>query len=52
MVSLNTLVRAVGNPVHSLYNGFVVDVDGTTATQWTAGWVDGLIETAPHPPHP
>ncbi|MEU4345264.1 cutinase family protein [Nocardia sp. NPDC023852] len=52
VVSVNTLVRAVGNPVHSLYNGFVVDADGTTATQWTANWADSLIETAPHPAHP
>ncbi|WP_227978887.1 cutinase family protein [Nocardia spumae] len=50
--SLMTLVHAVGNPVHSLYNTFVVDQDGTTATQWTVGWAEGLINDAPHPPHP
>ncbi|MGW4720111.1 cutinase family protein [Nocardia sp. NPDC004260] len=49
--SVNTLVRAAGNPVHTLYNSFVVDGDGNTATQWTANWAAGLIETAPHPAH-
>ncbi|WP_051161309.1 cutinase family protein [Nocardia brevicatena] len=49
--SLGTLVQAVGNPIHSLYNGFVVDSNGTTATQWAADWAAGLIESAPHPPH-
>ncbi|QLY31170.1 cutinase family protein [Nocardia huaxiensis] len=49
--SIGTLVKAVGNPVHSLYNGFVVDDNGTTATQWTVGWATGLIENAPHPAH-
>lgn len=49
--SVGTLVRAAGNPVHSLYNGFVVDENGTTATQWTVNWIDGLIENAPHPAH-
>ncbi|MEV6068436.1 cutinase family protein [Nocardia sp. NPDC052001] len=49
--SVGTLVKAAGNPVHSLYNGFVVDDNGTTATQWTVNWADGLIENAPHPAH-
>ncbi|MBF6136015.1 cutinase family protein [Nocardia otitidiscaviarum] len=49
--SVGTLVRAAGNPVHSLYNGYVVDDSGTTATQWTVNWAAGLIEGAPHPPH-
>ncbi len=48
---LGTLMRAVGNPVHSLYNTFEVDSDGTTATEWTAAWAEGLITDAPHPPH-
>ncbi|GAA5047237.1 cutinase family protein [Nocardia callitridis] len=50
--SVGQLVQAVGNPVHALYNGFVVDADGTTATQWTTNWVEGVIEGAPHPAHP
>ncbi|MFJ1458926.1 cutinase family protein [Nocardia sp. N2S4-5] len=49
--SLMTLVRAVGNPVHALYNTFQVDENGTTATQWTANWAADLIEGAPYPPH-
>lgn len=49
--SLGTLVQAMGNPVHNLYNGFVVDSEGTTATQWTLGWANGLVQDAPHPPH-
>ncbi|MEV6771005.1 cutinase family protein [Nocardia sp. NPDC051030] len=49
--SLNVLVKAAGNPVHSLYNGFKVQDDGTTATQWTVNWASGLIDNAPHPAH-
>lgn len=49
--SLMTLVHAVGNPVHSLYNTFQVDDQGTTATQWAAAWAEGLIKDAPHPAH-
>ncbi|MFC3963887.1 cutinase family protein [Nocardia jiangsuensis] len=51
MGSVLTLTRAVGNPVHSLYNGYVVDDSGTTATGWTVNWAAGLIEGAPRPPH-
>ncbi|MFJ4656169.1 cutinase family protein [Nocardia sp. NPDC088792] len=51
MGSLNTLVRAAGNPVHSLYNGDRVESDGTTATEWTVNWAAGLIQNAPHPAH-
>ncbi|MFF3568193.1 cutinase family protein [Nocardia jiangxiensis] len=47
-----TLVRAAGNPIHSLYNSFVVDAsERTTATQWTAGWAEGLVKGAPYPKH-
>ncbi|OQS14219.1 cutinase [Nocardia donostiensis] len=49
--SLATLVQAAGNPVHSLYHGFVVDPNGTTATGWTVDWANGLVAGAPHPPH-
>nr|WP_232541999.1 cutinase family protein [Nocardia bovistercoris] len=49
--SVLTLVRAVGNPVHALYNGFVVDGNGTTSTAWMAAWAADLIEAAPHPAH-
>ncbi|MDJ0394291.1 cutinase family protein [Rhodococcus sp. G-MC3] len=49
--SIGILVGAAGNPVHASYNSFVVDDAGTTATQWTAGWAAGLIESAPVIPH-
>nr|WP_036568617.1 cutinase family protein [Nocardia sp. BMG51109] len=49
--SVLSLVRAVGNPVHALYNTFQVDENGTTATQWTANWAAELIDHAPRPPH-
>ncbi|MEU1953610.1 cutinase family protein [Nocardia rhamnosiphila] len=49
--SIGTLAQAVGNPVHSLYHNFVVDPDGTTATQWAADWAVGLVGSAPSPPH-
>lgn len=49
--SVMTLVHAAGNPVHSLYNSFVVGDDGVTATQWTSNWAAGLVANAPHPAH-
>ncbi|MGW0250754.1 cutinase family protein [Nocardia goodfellowii] len=50
--SVLTLVRAAGNPIHSLYNGYVVDpATGATATQWTVNWATQLVNNAPHPPH-
>ncbi len=49
--SVLSLVRAAGNPVHALYNTYVVDENGTTATRWTVGWASGLIRDAPAPPH-
>nr|WP_239003741.1 cutinase family protein [Nocardia panacis] len=49
--SVLRLVQAAGNPVHAMYNSYRVDENGTTATQWTAKWAEGLIEGAPHPKH-
>ncbi len=49
--SIGILVGAAGNPVHASYNSFVVDDAGTTTTQWTAAWAEGLIEAAPVIPH-
>ncbi|WP_067532017.1 cutinase family protein [Nocardia crassostreae] len=51
MSSIGILVRAAGNPVHSLYNSSTVDGNGTTATQWTVDWATGLVNNAPHPAH-
>jgi hypothetical protein len=50
--TLETLSGGAGQPVHALYNTpeFWV-LDGKTATQWTAGWAQGLIDNAPHPSH-
>src|SRR5262249_790204 len=52
MGSVLSLVRAAGNPLHSLYNGYAVYGNGTSATEWTVNWAAGLIDGAPHPPHP
>jgi hypothetical protein len=49
--SVLSLVRAAGNPVHAMYNTFVVDDKGTTTTQWTTLWAEGIISDAPHPAH-
>ncbi|MBJ8346245.1 cutinase family protein [Antrihabitans sp. YC2-6] len=49
--SAMTLVASIGNPVHMLYNDFIVE-PGVTATQWTANWAAGLVNGAPHPAHP
>ncbi|MFH5208548.1 cutinase family protein [Antrihabitans sp. NCIMB 15449] len=49
--SLAALAGAAGNPVHTLYNGFVVDPAGTTATQWTTQWAIDLVNNAPKPAH-
>jgi hypothetical protein len=50
--TLETLSGAAGRPVHAMYNtpDFWV-LDGKTATQWTLGWTQGVVENAPHPPH-
>lgn len=50
--TLETLSGGAGQPVHALYNtpDFWV-LDGQTATQWTRGWAQGLVDNAPHPKH-
>ncbi|QNG20916.1 cutinase family protein [Rhodococcus triatomae] len=45
------LLEYNNNPVHALYNTFVVDDSGATSTQWTASWLGDKIDAAPHPPH-
>lgn len=45
------LLEYFNNPVHAMYNSFVVDDAGTTATQWITNWAVEKIETAPRPPH-
>ncbi|QBJ96693.1 cutinase family protein [Rhodococcus sp. ABRD24] len=49
--SATRLGEYYNNPVHALYNSFVVDGNGTTATQWITGWATGKIESAPTPAH-
>jgi hypothetical protein len=50
--TLETLSGGAGQPVHAMYNtpDFWV-LDGQTATQWTRGWAQGVIDGAPHPKH-
>ncbi|MEU2001261.1 cutinase family protein [Rhodococcus sp. NPDC019627] len=45
------LLEYNNNPVHALYNSYVVDGNGTTATQWMARWAAEKIAAAPTPPH-
>ncbi|MFZ2174180.1 MAG: cutinase family protein [Rhodococcus sp. (in: high G+C Gram-positive bacteria)] len=45
------LLEYNNNPVHALYNSYVVDESGTTAPQWIANWAAEKIEGAPTPPH-
>lgn len=49
--SLAALAAAAQNPIHAMYNSFVLDESGTTATQWTASWAAELIANAPRPQH-
>ncbi|ATQ30389.1 MULTISPECIES: cutinase family protein [Rhodococcus] len=50
LASAPRLLEYMNNPVHALYNTFVVDDSGTTATQWVANWASEKIEEAPTPP--
>ncbi|MBM7458670.1 cutinase family protein [Rhodococcus coprophilus] len=43
------ILEYVNNPIHAQYNTYVVDENGTTATQWITSWATELIEEAPHP---
>jgi hypothetical protein len=49
--SASRLMAYAGNPVHSLYNTYVVDENGVTATQWMVQWAAALIVDAPYPAH-
>ncbi|MGW0045088.1 cutinase family protein [Rhodococcus sp. NPDC003348] len=51
MASLSRLLEYVNNPVHALYNSFVVDGNGTTATQWMTNWTADKVRSAPTPAH-
>lgn len=49
--SASRLTEYYNNPVHAMYNSFVVDGNGTTATQWLANWATDQINEAPTPAH-
>ncbi|CAM3843810.1 cutinase family protein [Smaragdicoccus niigatensis] len=49
--NLAALAGMAGNPAHAMYASFAVDGNGTTATQWLAGWASNLISSAPVPAH-
>ncbi|MFD4369032.1 cutinase family protein [Rhodococcus sp. NPDC058521] len=51
LASASRLLEYFNNPVHAMYNSYVVDESGTTATQWIANWAGEKIEAAPTPPH-
>lgn len=50
LAALSRLPEYVGNPIHAQYNTFVVDQNGTTASQWMLSWIRGLIADAPETP--
>lgn len=50
LASAPRLLEYYNNPVHAMYNTFVVDDAGTTSTQWVARWASEKIEAAPTPP--
>ncbi|MFF3179994.1 cutinase family protein [Rhodococcus pyridinivorans] len=43
------LLEYVNNPIHAMYNTYVVDENGTTATQWIVNWAAEKIDAAPEP---
>lgn len=51
VAALGRLGAYADNPVHAMYDSFVVEPDGTTATQWVRRWAGQAIEGAPRPPH-
>ncbi|WP_186329035.1 cutinase family protein [Prescottella equi] len=49
--SASRLTEYYNNPIHAMYNTFVVDGNGTTATQWITNWAADKIDAAPAPAH-
>jgi hypothetical protein len=50
--TLEVLSGGAGQPVHALYaTPDFWNLDGATATQWTLGWAQNMIDNAPHPKH-
>jgi hypothetical protein len=51
LASLARVGEYINNPVHAMYNSFVVDQNGTTATQWMTNWAADKVRSAPTPAH-
>jgi hypothetical protein len=50
--TLEVLSGGAGQPVHAMYaTPQFWNVDGASASQWTLGWAQGVIDNAPHPQH-
>lgn len=50
--TLEVLSGGAGQPIHAMYaTPQFWNLDGQSATQWTLGWVQNLIDNAPHPKH-
>ena len=50
--TLEVLSGGAGQPIHAMYNTPQFwNLDGASAPQWTLGWVQSVIDNAPHPKH-
>jgi hypothetical protein len=50
--TLEVLSGGAGQPIHAMYaTPQFWNLDGASATQWTLGWVQGVIDNAPRPKH-
>ena len=50
--TLEVLSGGAGQPIHAMYNTPQFwNLDGAPAPQWTLGWVQSVIDNAPHPKH-
>jgi hypothetical protein len=50
--TLEVLSGGAGQPVHAMYaTPDFWNIDGASATQWTLGWAQNVIDNAPHPKH-
>jgi len=50
--TLEVLAGNGGQPIHALYaTPDFWNLDGASATQWTLGWAQNVIDNAPHPKH-
>jgi hypothetical protein len=50
--TLEVLAGNGGQPIHAMYaTPEFWNLDGASATQWTLGWAQGVIDNAPHPKH-